>query len=145
MNSRVNTKVAFDSVTGILFTLGTAGLGFGVYQKELVPGLFGIASILLGLFISYKRNTWNEGEKIKMQDNLQKAVEENIVKAVPVLVRKVKPIVKPIIEDVKKDIKEEIKEKTEKIGDKVEEKIEKEIKEAIVDEVIRPLFDTKKV
>lgn len=86
----MNIKVAFDTASGALLTLGLAGLGFGVYQENLIAGLFGAVSVVLALAVSYARNTWNEKEKSKDVNATVKTIVEDTAKKVrPIVTRRV--------------------------------------------------------
>jgi len=61
--NRVRIKTTFDSAFGSLITLGVAGLGFGVYNQDLISGLFGVLCILVAIILNYSRNKWNAIEK----------------------------------------------------------------------------------
>lgn len=79
MTERSTIKTIFDSAFGSLMALGVAGLSFGVYDQNVMSGLFGVICILIGVVVNYSRNTWNEGEKLKMEGRMKESVENRIV------------------------------------------------------------------
>lgn len=131
MSSKVNIKVAFDTASGALLTIGLAGLGFGVYQENLIAGLFGAVSVVLALAVSYARNTWNEKEKSKDMNTVVNAtVEDSAKKVVNTVIEESVRKSQPIIEDCIKKVVEESAKKVQPI-------IVRKVKEV---EIPKPLF-----
>jgi len=80
MVKRVAVKTTLDSAFGSLIALGITGLGFGVYDQNIISGLFGVLCVFIAIILNYSRNRWNEGEKLKMQDAMTETVEKKVVR-----------------------------------------------------------------
>jgi hypothetical protein len=80
MTKRVAVKTTLDSAFGSLIAIGIAGLSFGVYDQNVVAGLFGTLCVLIGIILNYSRNNWNEGEKMAMQSRMEESVEKKVVR-----------------------------------------------------------------
>lgn len=80
MAKRVAVKTTLDSAFGSLIALGIAGLSFGIYDQNIISGLFGLLCVFTAIILNYGRNRWNEGEKLKMQGEMEQKVEKKVVR-----------------------------------------------------------------
>jgi uncharacterized membrane protein len=76
MTSNVAVKTGFDSFFGALMAMGMAGLGFGIYDQNIISGAFGIICIFLAILVNYFRNEWNDEKRTnQVEEKIEGALD----------------------------------------------------------------------